>query len=153
MSILDLEMFSVSEAIVYDIIHRHHKHKHKEHLFKQQPIVCQNKCAKRKHRNNRRNELRPIKNSSRYYSPEVSETDEENPSSKRKVITKDLRWRSTTISLIMITLFKISKIRSHVQDTVGYYEKELSKPFLVPNWSVSGYEGSLKMAVQNACDE
>ncbi|CAG8808750.1 22598_t:CDS:2, partial [Dentiscutata erythropus] len=148
-STLNLEMFPVSEAIVYDMIHRCHKHKSEKHLFKQQPIVHQNKRAKQKHRNNRKNELRPIKNSSRYHSPEVSEIDKENPSGKRKVGTKDLRWRSTTlrsflrdyVNHIFAESSKIPKIRSHVQNTVSYYEKELSKPFLVPNWSVSGYEG------------
>ena len=44
-------------------------------------------------------ELRPIKESSAYHSPDISETDEENPS-KRKLITKDLTWRSTTVRLI-----------------------------------------------------
>ncbi|CAG8825790.1 23265_t:CDS:1, partial [Dentiscutata erythropus] len=39
MSTLDLEMFPVSEAIVYYMIHRYHKHKCEEHLFKQQPIT------------------------------------------------------------------------------------------------------------------
>ncbi|CAG8795095.1 25150_t:CDS:2, partial [Dentiscutata erythropus] len=131
MSTLDLEMFPVSEAIMYDMIHHCHKHKHEEHLFKQQPIKRTNRSKTIEHlraindllvRLFRNRELRPIKNSNRYHLPEVSKTDEENPSGKKKVVTKDLRWRSTT-------------------DTVGYYEKELSKPFLAPNWLVSGYEG------------
>jgi hypothetical protein len=42
-------------------------------------------------------ELRPIKNSNLYHSPEVSETDEESPTGKRKIVTKDLKWRSNTV--------------------------------------------------------
>jgi hypothetical protein len=42
-------------------------------------------------------ELRPIKNDSAYHSPEVSETDEDDPSGKRKIVVKDLKWRSMTV--------------------------------------------------------
>ena len=44
-------------------------------------------------------ELRPIKESSAYHSPEVSETDEESPN-QRKVVIKDLEWQSSTVKLI-----------------------------------------------------
>jgi hypothetical protein len=44
------------------------------------------------------NELRPIKESTAYHSPDVSESDEENPTGKKKIVTKDLPWRSTTVS-------------------------------------------------------
>ena len=37
----------------------------------------------------------------RYYSPEVSETDEKNPD-KRKVIIRDIGWRSLTVSLLFL---------------------------------------------------
>jgi len=30
--------------------------------------------------------------------PDVSETDEENTTGKRKIVTKDLAWRSATVS-------------------------------------------------------
>lgn len=43
-------------------------------------------------------ELRPIKDTSAYHSPDLSETDDEN-SEKRKLVTKDLKWRSTTVRL------------------------------------------------------
>lgn len=42
-------------------------------------------------------ELRPIKGNSAYHSPEDSETDEDDPTGKRKIVTKDLEWRSTTV--------------------------------------------------------
>jgi hypothetical protein len=45
----------------------------------------------------KKNELRPIKESSLYHSPDVSESDEN--SDKRKIVTKDLEWRSSTVRL------------------------------------------------------
>jgi hypothetical protein len=50
----------------------------------------------------KKGELRPIKESSAYHSPEVSETDEEFPNQQRKIVTKDLEWRSSTVKLIII---------------------------------------------------
>ena len=48
----------------------------------------------------RKNQLRPIMDNSAYHSPEVSETDEENGEGQRKIVTKDLNWRSSTVKLI-----------------------------------------------------
>ncbi|CAG8451392.1 4553_t:CDS:2 [Racocetra fulgida] len=62
-----------------------------------------------------------------YHSPEVSKSDKENPSNNRKIIAKNLKWRSTT--------------------------KEQIKPFLALNRTVSGYKRFLKNAVQNAYDK
>ena len=45
-------------------------------------------------------ELRPIKESLAYHSPDESEIDEENATGKRKIVTKDLAWRSATVSKI-----------------------------------------------------
>jgi hypothetical protein len=42
--------------------------------------------------------LQPILDNSAYHSPEISETDEEDPSGKRKIVIKDLKWRSSTVS-------------------------------------------------------
>jgi hypothetical protein len=43
-------------------------------------------------------ELQPIMNENWYHSPEESETDEENDG-KRKIAIKDLKWRSSTVSI------------------------------------------------------
>ncbi|CAG8774649.1 12665_t:CDS:2, partial [Ambispora leptoticha] len=72
MEALDSTVFLVSEGIVYHMIHTRHKNQQEEY--------------KRKWRPER----------SVYHSPEASETDEENPSGERKVVIKDLKWRSTT---------------------------------------------------------
>ena len=40
----------------------------------------------------------PILKNNVYHSLEISETDEENTSGKRKVTIRDLRWCSTTVS-------------------------------------------------------
>ncbi len=47
-------------------------------------------------------QLNPILKNNVYHSSEISETDEENQSSKRKVIIRDLRWHSTIISDCLI---------------------------------------------------
>jgi hypothetical protein len=47
-------------------------------------------------------EIRPIKDNSAYHSPELSETDEENPDGKRNIIVKDLKWRSETVRLTIV---------------------------------------------------
>ena len=44
------------------------------------------------------NELRLIKENTAYHFPEDLETDEKNLNDRRRVITKDLKWRSFTVS-------------------------------------------------------
>ena len=48
-------------------------------------------------------ELQPIRSDNRYHSPEVSETDDDNI--KRKVVIRDLKWRSSTVSDEVCFLF------------------------------------------------
>ena len=43
-------------------------------------------------------ELVPLKTDNRYHSMEESETDEDSLSGKRKLVTRDLQWRSSTVS-------------------------------------------------------
>jgi hypothetical protein len=43
-------------------------------------------------------ELRTFKTDNRYHSPEDSETDQSNPSGSKIIITRDIRWRSDTVS-------------------------------------------------------
>ena len=50
-------------------------------------------------------ELQPIKESSAYHSPDISETDGEDTDNKRKIVTKDLKWRSVTVRSININEF------------------------------------------------
>ena len=45
--------------------------------------------------------LKPIMNDSAYHSPENSETDDENLFGKRKIVVKDLKWRSIAKSLMV----------------------------------------------------
>ena len=47
-------MFSVSENIVYDMLHIRHRHQREKHLKKQQSALIQIQQAKRKHLNSRR---------------------------------------------------------------------------------------------------
>ncbi|PKC56144.1 hypothetical protein RhiirA1_474429 [Rhizophagus irregularis] len=90
-------------------------------------------------------ELLLIKSNSLYHSLKISETDDENPG-QRKIVTRDLKWRSSTSS-------KVLKKRTRIHDSVNFYDKERTKPFQAPNWTISGYTGSLKTAVQKACIE
>ncbi|PKY34831.1 hypothetical protein RhiirB3_454935, partial [Rhizophagus irregularis] len=156
MKTLDLDMYPISEAIVYDMIHNRHKYQREEFLKKQKETSFQDEQARRKHMNSRRNdkrtnranvidhlkeiddplvkmfkikELLPIKSNSLYHSLEISEMDDEN-----------LEFH-ITISDISIFIF------------VNFYDKERTKPFQAPNWTISGYTGSLKTAVQKACIE
>jgi hypothetical protein len=57
MKALDKEMFSVSEGIVYEMIHNRHKHQREEYLKKQQSSANQDKQNRRKHLNSRRNDV------------------------------------------------------------------------------------------------
>jgi hypothetical protein len=57
METLDLETFSVSEGIVYEIIHNRHKHKREEHLMKQKSEKNRDECLRRRHFNSRRNDV------------------------------------------------------------------------------------------------
>ncbi|CAG8781970.1 32573_t:CDS:1, partial [Racocetra persica] len=52
--VLDLSLISVSEKIIYDIIHICHKHKREAYNLKKQSKEVQDKDARRKHRNYRR---------------------------------------------------------------------------------------------------
>jgi len=45
----------------------------------------------------RPDELQGVRTDNRYHSPEVSETDNENPN-KRKIVVQDIKWRSSTVS-------------------------------------------------------
>jgi hypothetical protein len=54
-----------------------------------------------------KDELRPIMDDNRYHSPEESETDSEQPRSERKIVIKDIGWRSSTVSFFITFLFYI----------------------------------------------
>lgn len=45
---------------------------------------------------------------------------------------------------------KVPKKRDRIRDTVPYDKEQLS-PFQAPKWTLSGYNGSLKVAVESAC--
>jgi hypothetical protein len=57
MKTLDKDMFSITEGIVYEMIHNRHKHRREEYLKKQQSSVFQDKQNRRKHLNSRRNDV------------------------------------------------------------------------------------------------
>ena len=124
--------------------------------------------------------LQPVINHSAYHSPEISETDEENPSGKRKIVIKDLKWRSSTVSNILKFIIisvntnhffflkcrkflrnyidrkiseksKVTKKRKYVYDNENFYDKEEVKPCNAPKWTCAKYKGILKTHVNDAC--
>ena len=48
----------------------------------------------------KKDELRPIVDDNRYHSPEESETDSDRPDGDRKLVIRDIGWRSSTVSFI-----------------------------------------------------
>ena len=57
MEALDAEVFQVTEAIVYKIIHNHYKYQHEKYLKKQQSDKIQDEQNRRKHSNSWRNDV------------------------------------------------------------------------------------------------
>ncbi|CAB5365345.1 unnamed protein product [Rhizophagus irregularis] len=57
MKTLDLDIYPISEAIVYDMIHNRHKHQREEFLKKQKETSFQDEQARRKHMNSRKNDV------------------------------------------------------------------------------------------------
>ncbi|PKY61398.1 hypothetical protein RhiirA4_522086 [Rhizophagus irregularis] len=185
MNALDSDTFPVTEGVIYDIIHIRHKHQREEHLKKSRNEEYQDEQTRRKNLNSRRNakrisrartmenlqaardpliqkfkesELAQIKKKSVFHSPEVSETDEENSGGKRKIVVKELAWRSSTLQLFLRNyidrLFaetsKVPKKRTRVYSS-DFYEKETSAPFCAPKWTIGNYQSSLKDIVGRAC--
>jgi hypothetical protein len=66
--------------------------------------------------------LQPIINHSAYHSPEISETDEENPSGKRKIVIRDLKWRSSTVSNVLKLITISININHFFLSVVCFYE-------------------------------
>ncbi|PKY58705.1 hypothetical protein RhiirA4_480841 [Rhizophagus irregularis] len=122
MAALDSDTYPVTEAIIYDMIHAHHKHQREEHLNKSKFKV---------------HEFEQIKKNSAFHSPEVSETDTENLNEKRNIVIKKLKWRSSTK-------------RTRVYDD-DFYEKEQIAPLRSPKWVVGDYQGSLKNEIKKTC--
>lgn len=57
MESLDSETYPVSESIVREMIHNHHKHRREEYKIKQKPEFEQDQERRRKHLNSRRNDV------------------------------------------------------------------------------------------------
>jgi hypothetical protein len=58
-----------------------------------------------------KDELIPIQTDNRFHSPEVSETDNDDPNS-RKVVIRDLKWRSSTVNVLcFLFILQISSNR------------------------------------------
>ena len=45
-------------------------------------------------------DIHHLKTDNRYHSPEDSETDQDNPSGNKNIITRDIKWHSDTVSIL-----------------------------------------------------
>ncbi|CAG8635548.1 13092_t:CDS:2, partial [Funneliformis mosseae] len=69
---------------------------------------------------------------SAYYSLEISETDEEDSSGKRKIIIKDLKWHLRTLQIFLCDYVdhiftessKVLKKWTQIYDNDSFYDKE-----------------------------
>ncbi|CAB5392060.1 unnamed protein product, partial [Rhizophagus irregularis] len=170
MESLNKTIFPVTNNVVYSMIHSLHRHRREEYKLKERSPEFIDKQYRRRHSNSRRNSkqknrakminhlrrvgdplirkfnndhLQPIINHSAYHSPEISETDEENPSGKRKIVIRDLKWRSEKS--------KVPKKRKYVYDNENFYDKEEEKPCNAPKWTCTKYKGILKTHINDAC--
>lgn len=62
-------------------------------------------------------EIYPLTVDNRYHSPEESETDEDSNTEKRRIVIKDLQWRSSTVSKHLLKLFYSNTDRRCFLDT------------------------------------
>ncbi|CAB5359516.1 unnamed protein product [Rhizophagus irregularis] len=186
MESLNKTIFPVTNNVVYSMIHSLHRHRREEYKLKERSPEFIDKQYRRRHSNSRRNSkqknrakminhlrrvgdplirkfnndhLQPIINHSAYHSPEISETDEENPSGKRKIVIRDLKWRSSTCRMFLRNYIdrkiseksKVPKKRKYVYDNENFYDKEEEKPCNAPKWTCTKYKGILKTHINDAC--
>lgn len=57
MNALDQDTFPIIEGIVYEILHKLHRHRREDYLMKKKSMSEQNEHNRRKHRNSRRSEV------------------------------------------------------------------------------------------------
>lgn len=57
MNALDQDTFPIIEGIVYEILHKLHRHRREDYLMKKKSTSEQNEHNRRKHRNSRRSEV------------------------------------------------------------------------------------------------
>ncbi|PKC69918.1 hypothetical protein RhiirA1_391750 [Rhizophagus irregularis] len=174
---INKNIFSVSDGVIKHIVHKRHRHQ-RELLLNSERDANWKDLEKKKHANSRRsdkrerrnktidklkklkdrlinkfhtNELRPLQTDNRYHSPEVSETDSDNPN-KQKIIIRNLKWRSATLRSFLRNYIdnaasNARRVRKWVYDT-EYASNEDSAPVNTPKWAKVGYKGSLKHLVE-----
>ncbi|GBC24894.2 hypothetical protein GLOIN_2v1783466 [Rhizophagus irregularis DAOM 181602=DAOM 197198] len=175
---INKNIFSVSDGVIKHIMHERHHHQRELLLNSERDANWKDLEKRRKHANSRRsdkrerrnktidklkklkdrlinkfhtNELRPLQTDNRYHSPEVSETDSDNPN-KRKIIIRDLKWRSATLcsflrNYVNNAASNARHVRKRVYDT-EYAPNEDSAPVNAPKWAKVSYKGSLKHLVE-----
>ncbi|CAG8513615.1 12267_t:CDS:2 [Dentiscutata erythropus] len=123
MGALDKETFPIINSVIYQILYNRHRHKREEFLIMQKSPEEIDSKKRRRHKNGCRyakrlrretvidhlieikdkllkkiskKDLELIKNNNRYHSPKVLETDSDDELTERKIVVKDLKWRSKT---------------------------------------------------------
>ncbi|UZO25240.1 uncharacterized protein OCT59_017515 [Rhizophagus irregularis] len=172
---INKNIFSVSDGVIKHIVHKRHHHQRELLLNSERDAnwkdlekkSMQIQDEKRERRNKtidklkklkdrlinkfHTNELRPLQTDNRYHSPEVSETDSDNPN-KQKIIIRNLKWRSATLRSFLRNYIdnaasNARRVRKWVYDT-EYASNEDSAPVNAPKWAKVGYKGSLKHLVE-----
>ncbi|EXX51975.1 hypothetical protein RirG_257140 [Rhizophagus irregularis DAOM 197198w] len=95
-------------------------------------------------------ELRPVRTENRYHSLEESETDEDNPN-KRKIVIRDLKWRSSSVSIRVIFTNRAASSKSRRvrnREYSNYATNKIDAPINALRWTKDGYNGSLKQLIE-----
>ncbi|PKK57929.1 hypothetical protein RhiirC2_720891 [Rhizophagus irregularis] len=178
MKTLDLVTYPIGEGVIYDMMHRRHRHQREHARNKKKSQIERKREAERKHNNSRRlekrkkrtrtisklreindpliekfkeEELLPITTNSGYHSPEYSEEENE----INKIVVRNLRWRSSTLRRFLFYLDQnttkgITK-RTRVYDSSQSVDEVM--PLDAPDWTKSGYDGPLKILTTKAVNK
>ncbi|CAG8438630.1 10632_t:CDS:2 [Funneliformis caledonium] len=140
-------------------IYKCHHHQREEFLNQKRSVEWTDNDKKRKHANSRyiekrerqartisklirlddqllekfyNDEIQPVFTDNQYYSPKVSETDDE--CSKQKIVIRDIKWQSSTVR----------RMRKRMYNYVEFAPNEEKAPVNAPAWTKTEYNRLLK---------
>ncbi|GES89733.1 zinc finger protein 318 isoform X1 [Rhizophagus clarus] len=126
--VLDTKAYLISENVLYEMIHQHHRHQREDLLNKNK---AEHERTKKTRRNDpvisklKKSELNPIVMENVYHSPEESEVDPDSDSNETCIIIQDIEWRSDYIrenereSMLSIVTRAVENYKDNVNDPVN----------------------------------
>ncbi|GBC13443.2 hypothetical protein GLOIN_2v1779672 [Rhizophagus irregularis DAOM 181602=DAOM 197198] len=177
---INKKFFPVTDGIIKHVIHERHRHQQEELLNarrganwkreRRSKIIDKLTTLKDRLKRERRSkiidklttlkdrlvdkfyddELRPVRTENRYHSLEESETDEDNPN-KRKIVIRDLKWRSSSVSIRVIFTNRAASSKSRRvrnREYSNYATNKIDAPINALRWTKDGYNGSLKQLIE-----